>query len=625
MPPVRLALAALALSGALLQAATRPNIVWLTSEDHGPQMGCYGDPLATTPNVDALARRGLLYTRVWSCAPVCAPARTTLITGLHPTSTGSEHMRSMVPMPRGHRILPQLLRDAGYYTSNNAKEDYNIQPVGPAWHDSSRRAHWTNRPAGTPFFAVFNSEKSHESQIRRRPHTPVHDPARVRVPAYHPDTPEVRRDWAQYYDIVSEADAAAGARLRELESAGLLEDTIVFYFGDHGSGMPRSKRWPYNSGLHVPLVVYIPNQFADLRPPEYRPGGRSERLVSFVDFAPTVLSLAGVQPPAFMQGHAFLGRHAAGPAFHNHGFRGRMDERYDLVRSVTDGRFVYIRNYLPHLPYGQHIDYLWQTPTTRVWEQLHKAGKLTAAQDTFWNPKPHEELYDLESDPDEVRNLARDTAHLPVLARLRTAQREHARRIRDTGFIPEQDRHERAAGGSIHDLTHSASPDTRPPLEEIFAAAERASDPAVTDTAVFIAGLAHPDNAVRYWSIVGLQIRGAASAPAVRGRLEALLGHGGTDVRLAAARALAEADPAGAGANAIPLLFEHADPGRHGTFAALIALNALDALGGRLAPWAARVGSLSTNAPAAASGPALHARYGSYVPRLVLDLKERFP
>ncbi|MEO6740735.1 MAG: sulfatase, partial [Chthoniobacteraceae bacterium] len=369
-------------------AETRPNILWITSEDHGPHMGCYGDTFATTPNVDALAKRGMIYAHCWSNAPVCAPARTTIITGMYPTSLGAEHMRSMVPFPKGKKMFPQFLREAGWYCSNNAKEDYNIEKPGQVWDESSKNAHWRKRPEGVPFFAVFNSLKSHESQIRTRPHKQVHDPAKVRVPAYHPDTPEVRQDWAQYYDQVSEADADAGALLADLEKDGLSEDTIVFYYADHGSGMPRSKRWPYNSGLQVPLVVYIPEKFKELRPPEYQAGGKSERLVSFVDLAPTMLSLIGVQPPEWMQGHAFLGKFITEPQPFLHGFRGRMDERLDLVRSVTDGRYVYVRNYMPHLIYGQHLNYMWQTPTTRVWEQLHKEGKLNAVQDKFWNPKP---------------------------------------------------------------------------------------------------------------------------------------------------------------------------------------------------------------------------------------------
>src|SRR5262249_29946600 len=323
------------------------------------------------------------------------------------------------------------LREAGYYCSNNSKEDYNLAKPGKIWDDSSAKGHWRNRQPNQPFFAVFNSLKSHESKIRTRPHKQVHDPAKVRVPAYHPDTPEVRQDWAQYYDVITEADADAGARLKELEQDGLADDTIVFYWADHGSGMPRSKRWPCDSGLHVPLVVYIPPKWKALAPKDYTAGGKSERLVSFVDFAPTVLSLARIEPPSWLHGHAFLGKHAAAPQPFIYGFRGRMDERYDLVRSVTDGRYVYIRNYLPHLIYGQHVAYMFETPTTRVWKKLHDEGKLNAAQDHFWKPKPAEELYDLQRDPDEVNNLAAAPEHQETLRKLRQAQQGLAARVRD--------------------------------------------------------------------------------------------------------------------------------------------------------------------------------------------------
>ena len=245
-------------------AAERPNILWITSEDHGPEMGCYGDTLARTPHVDALAAKGMRFTHVWSVVPVCAPARTAIITGMYPSSTGGLHMRSMAPLPAGATMFPQLLREAGYYCTNNSKEDYNLSKSAGVWDASSGKAHWKHRAAGQPFFAVFNSMKSHESQMRKRQHKLITDPARVRVPAYHPDTPEVRQDWAQYYDQVNEADADAGALLAEIAAAGLAEETIVFYFADHGSGMPRSKRWPGASGLSVPLIVYFPEKWRSL-------------------------------------------------------------------------------------------------------------------------------------------------------------------------------------------------------------------------------------------------------------------------------------------------------------------------------------------------------------------------
>ncbi|HVR76562.1 MAG TPA: sulfatase-like hydrolase/transferase, partial [Planctomycetota bacterium] len=353
------------------ELAPRPNILWITCEDMGPHLGCYGSPDAVTPGLDSFAARSLRYLNVWSNAPVCAPARTAIISGLYPTSTGSEHMRSLVRLPDGFRMFPQLLRDAGYYCANNAKEDYNLEKPGQVWDDSSRRAHWRNRKPGQPFFAVFNLEITHESKIRSRPHTPVHDPAKVRLPAYHPDVPEVRRDWAQYHDNVAAMDAQAGKIIDDLEEDGLAGDTIVFFFGDHGSGMPRSKRSACDSGLRVPLLVHVPDRFLGLAPKDYAAGGTTSRLVSFVDLAPAVLSLAGVKPPAWLQGRAFLGPHEAPPARFLFGFRGRMDERIDLVRCVTDGRFVYVRNYLPHRIAGQHVEYMFETPTTRSWKALY--------------------------------------------------------------------------------------------------------------------------------------------------------------------------------------------------------------------------------------------------------------
>ena len=596
--------------------ALRPNILWITSEDHGPQMGCYGDAFATTPNVDKLAAKGMLFTHAWSCAPVCAPSRTTLISGMYASSTGGEHMRSLVPYPAGKQMYPQLLREAGYYCSNNAKEDYNLAQPGKVWDNSSKQGHWRNRAADQPFFAVFNSEKSHESKIRLRPHKAVHDPARVRVPPYHPDTPEVRRDWAQYYDIVSEADADAGKVLAQLDADGLADDTIVFYYGDHGSGMPRSKRWPYNSGLHVPLVVFIPEKFKALRPPEYKAGGKSDRLVSFVDFAPTLLSLAGVKPPEWMQGYAFLGKFIAPAPPFLHGFRGRMDERNDLIRSVTDGRYVYVRNYMPHLIYGQHLDYMWQTPTTRVWEQLHNDGKLTPVQDAFWNRKPPEELYDLQSDPDEVKNLAASPAHAAIKAKLHQAQQDHALSIRDVGFIPEGERFARAQGGSPYDLGHD---DAKYPLARVLQTAEMASMLQPDALPALKKAMTDSDSAVRYWGALGVLMRGQSGVEAAHEELRAALKDSSTEVRIVAAQALGQFGTEADLKDVLPRLVASADWSKNNVFSSLAALSSLDALGKKAAPAAPAILAL----PEKGDAPA--ARFEGYVPRLLEEIKARFP
>lgn len=598
MPPMKCLLALLlaVLSLAAL-AAEQPNILWLTSEDHGPQMGCYGDTFATTPNVDRLAAKGMIYSHAWSCAPVCAPARTTLISALYASSTGSEHMRSLVPFPKGKQMWPQLLREAGYYCSNNAKEDYNLEKPGRVWDESSKNAHWRKRAAKQPFFAVFNSEKSHESKLRVRPHKQVHDPAKVPIPAYHPDSPEVRQDWAQYYDVVSEADADAGKRLQELAAAGLEEDTIIFYFGDHGSGMPRSKRWPFNSGLHVPVVVYFPEKWRHLAPKDYKPGGKSDRLISFVDFGPSVLSLAGVHPPDWMQGHAFMGRFDAAPQPFLHGFRGRMDERYDLVRSSTDGRFVYIRNYMPHVVYGQHLDYMFQTPTTRVWKKLYDAGKLKAPQTFFWQPKPPEELYDLASDPNEVQNLAEDPRHRTVLEKLRAAQRAHLLKIRDAGFLPEPEQHQRAGGESIYDWVRR---EKNYPLESILEMADVASSLKPEAVHQLTQGLKSSEPGIRYWATMGVLMRGSSAVAPAASDLRKILSDSCPSVRIVAAQALAQFGAKADLSRALDVLAQLASPQANGAYTSMMALNAIDSLGSTaqaLVPSLAKIAQKDAKAP----------------------------
>jgi len=599
-------------SPAVLLAADKPNILWLTSEDHGPDMGCYGDELARTPNVDALAAKGMLFKHAWSVAPVCAPARTALISGNYPSSCGGIHMRSMVSMPAGTKMYPQFLRDAGYYCSNNSKTDYNLREVGKVWDESSGKAHWKNRQDGQPFFAIFNSTKSHESQLRTRPHKQITDPAKVRVPSYHPDTPEVRQDWAQYYDKVSEADADAGKQLVELADAGMAEDTIVFYYGDHGSGMPRGKRWPSNSGLHVPMVVYFPAKWQHLAPKEYVAGGMSDRMVSFVDLAPTVLSLAGIEPPTWMQGHAFAGPHQSEPQPFLFGERGRMDERMDLVRSVTDGRYVYLRNYFPHVSQAQRVAYQFDTPTTRVWNDLFKSGKTTDAQSIFWRvPKAAEELYDLQTDRDEVVNLAQSSAHQEILQKLRKASHDHIVEVRDVGFLPESEVHSRSEGTTPYDMAREQN---KYPLERILAVADLASrlDPAASKELVAL--MKDSDSAIRYWATLGLLMRGEDVVASNSRALQAALEDDSREVQIVAAQALGLYGDEAAKDKAIRTLASLVAPESNGVLIAMPALAAVEALGKLGQPLHESIAKLNPN------GPSPDGRYNSYVPRLIANI-----
>ena len=609
---MRLAVFLLAAFLILPLAAAQPNILWISSEDNGPHLGVYGDSYADTPNLDALGRMGIIYRNAWSTAPVCAPARTTIISGMYPPSTGSQHMRSLTRLPADMRMFPQYLREAGYYVSNNSKEDYNLQKPGQVWDESSRGAHWRKRAPDQPFFAVFNFNVTHESQIRRRPHEAVHDPAGVRVPAFHPDTPESRHAWAQYHDKITEMDGMAGRVLAELREDGLAEDTIVFYWADHGPGMPRGKRWTYNSGLNVPMILYVPEKYRQLSPAEYEEGGESRRLVGFIDLAPTVLSLAGIEPPSHLQGHAFAGEFETPPPPYSFAFRGRMDERYDMVRSVRDERYIYIRNFMPHRIYGQYIQYMFQTPTTAVWHRLYSEGELKPPRTHFWETKPAEELYDLESDPDETRNLAGSRSHRAILRRFQDARVEWSLAIRDLGFLPESAIHSRAGDDAPHTMGADSA---RFPMSRIMSMAELASSLRPDVDRRLAAGMTDADSAVRYWAVLGTIMRGKDSVAALVEPLRTGLSDKDPAVRVAAAEALGRYGGDSDVEKALGVLLEHSNAERHGVFVAMAALNGLDYMDERGRPGLATVAELPQLDPNA------HSKFRAYLPNLIKKIQ----
>ena len=435
-----------------------PNILWLTSEDNSPFLGCYGDEFATTPNLDKLASEGFLYTHAYANAPVCAPARNTIITGVYASSNGSQHMRSYYPLSEIVKTYPEFLRAAGYYCTNNVKTDYNTNTIDQdkIWDECSKDASYKNRAEGQPFFAVFNTTISHESSIHNWiPNDELrHSPDEVPIPPYHPKTPEMKHDWAQYYDKVEDMDTQIGKWLQELEDAGLADNTIVFYYGDHGGVVARSKRYVYESGTRVPFIIRIPEKYKYLFPAE-KPGSKVDRLVSFVDLAPTLLSIAGIEIPDYMQGHAFLGKQKTEDPEYAFMFRGRMDERYDMSRAVRDKKFRYIRNYMPYRIYGQHLEYLWRAPSIGSWEEAYKKGECNEIQSRFWEPKPVEELYDTENDPWEINNLAGNPEYQEVMVRMRAANNDWLKRIHDTGFVPEADRIDRTGEIPFYDYMRS--------------------------------------------------------------------------------------------------------------------------------------------------------------------------
>jgi len=566
---VALIAVASALGGSLFAAEpARPNILWLVSEDNTTLLGCYGDPLARTPTLDKLAREGVLFERCFA-QPVCAPSRFTLITGTFAVSSGpAEHMRAKGKIPAWLKGFPALLREAGYYVANNSKTDYN-SPIDPkqTWNECSKTAHYRNRAAPEqPFFSVFNHEATHEGQIfpeqKPSPNLSPTDPGKVRVPAYQPDTPEIRTDWARYYDCIAQMDQQIAAKLKELEQAGLADDTIVFYYADNGGVLPRSKRFLQESGTHVPLIVYFPPKWRHLAPAA--PGARVKAPVSFVDFAPTVLSLAGVKIPDHMPGRAFAGPQAATNEF-VFCTRDRMDEIYDTARSVADSRWLYIHNFRPDVAYVQPIRFMFKARGYQSWARLARAGKLTPATAQFWGEKPTEELYDSLADPDNVKNLAADPAHRATLERMRTALRQHTLAIGDNGFLPE---------GSALEGYEASRQTGAYPVAQVFEMASLASERNPANLPRLITALDDPSEPVRWWAAQGCAMLREKSAPAetaLRKRLQ----DASAAVQIAAAEALARQ---GKPDIALPVL-EHWLQNTDNPWLVLQAANVLERLG----------------------------------------------
>ena len=521
----------------------KPNILWITCEDVSPDyLGCYGDDYATTPNLNKFASEGVRYTRAFATAPVCAPARSCLITGAYATSLGTQHLRSNIKI-RGYWGFTHCLRMAGYYCSNNYKEDYNFKNA-ELWDDSSHTAHWRNRNPDDNFFSVFNFTSTHQGQINgsdeqffatyRSKLKPEerHDPAKITLPPYYPDTPFVRKIWARYYDLITYMDKQVGDLLAQLEADGLADNTIVFFFSDHGMGIPRFKRTLYDSGLHVPLMIRFPKKYKHLAPAKAR--RTIDKLVSFVDFAPTIYNMIGLPMHHYMQGRAFLGPKYEPPREYVFGAASRVDEVYEMSRCVRDKRYKYIRNYMPHLPHIQPSEYPDRAEIMQELRRVAAEGKLTGPQKSWWEPgRPIEELYDTQADPHEINNLADSSKHKAVLRRLRKVLRDWMVETRDTGLLSEAEMHIRSAGSTPYEMARE--PD-KYPLERILDAAELVGrGPGKLTELVEL--LADSDGAVRYWAVVGLAALGQ-KAKSASGALTKLLADEHPNTRFAAAGVL---------------------------------------------------------------------------------------
>ena len=561
----------------------RPNILWVTSEDNSHHwVGCYGNKNAETPNIDRLAANGIRYKYAYSNAAVCAVARNTLILGRYACGTGTHNMRSRYPVPDSFRTYPSFLREAGYYCVNRSKTDYNFKSDDKShWDDCSGKAHWKNRAKDQPFFAIFNTGISHESSLFRRkidkareqgliPNTPSRDPASITLPPHYPDTPEIRQDWVTYMDIMTAMDKQIGDWLKELDDAGVRENTIVFYYADHGGILPRAKRYINDTGTHVPLIVSFPKKWQHLAPAES--GTVNDRPIAFIDLPPTVFSLAGVEIPKQFQGRAFAGKMAAENEPYVFLYGQRFDSRMlRFVRAVTDGEYRYIRNFHPHRHRGIRAGY----PHGQAgWQSLYKlkqAGELNDAQAAYWSiPQPVEELYHTAEDPWELHNLASDPQHADRLARMRAATLNKMREIGDAGLVPESMYESISKDSTVYEYVHNEEF----PYEEVLQIALAASDGGSGVLEKLTAAMQHDHPVVRYWGATGCTIQSRVAASAQL-QLQKLLADPSPTVRVAAAEALHAIGAKQEGfAGLIEILKETKDP-----VVSLEALNITQALG----------------------------------------------
>ena len=435
----------------------RPNILWITCEDMSLHLGVYGAKQVKTPNLDRLASEGIRYTNAFATAGVCAPSRSAIITGMYQQSIGTQHMRThLYPgnndayppgyvgyaavIPQEVKCFPEYLRASGYYCTNNVKEDYQFEAPPTVWDESSTKAHWRNRKdPQQPFFSIFNITTTHESQVWMRSKEPLLvDPADVVVPPYYPDVEEVRTDIARHLSNVMIMDKQAGEILKQLKDDGLEDNTIIFFYSDHGDGLPYVKRELYDRGLRVPLIIKFGKNWTSLGPSPSR-GVVDDQLVSLVDLAPTMLSLTGNKIPDYLQGQVFLGPEKEAPREFIYAARDRMDSEYDRVRAIRDSRFLYLRNYMPEKPFYQNIGYRLQQPMMVKILQMKEKGKLNKDQ-MYWfrNSKPAEELYDCENDPYQFNNLADDPKYKETLIKMSKAFDEWMNSVGDLSEMEER-------------------------------------------------------------------------------------------------------------------------------------------------------------------------------------------
>jgi arylsulfatase A-like enzyme len=459
-------------SSAVSEQKDQPNIIWISFEDISPYFSFYGDSTASTPNIDKLASESVIYSQVYSAAGVCAPSRSAIITGMYPTYMGTSHMRTGkdimswgrkkykkeygvkdtkgVNIPEYSAVIqpeikcfPEFLRAKGYYCTNNEKTDYQFAAPFTAWDENDTKAHWKHTPKGEPFFAVFNLNVTHESKLWKHKHLPLTvNPKDVKVPPFYPDNDSVRLDIARQYSNIEMLDKQVAKLLQELKDAGQYDNSYIFFFSDHGGAMPRGKREAISSGLHVPFLVKYPKGMNKT--------GRDDKLISFIDLAPSVLELAGIKSPDYMQGISMF----SGKREYIFAARDRMDEFTTKRRSVCDGRYLYVKHLIPNEVNYQNIQYRMQLTSMRNIYKLHNEGKLNKTQELWFTPLDgDEELYDLQNDPFEVNNLANNEDMNNVLERFRGVYAKWRENISDKCQYPESEMLEQMWPGGVQPTT----------------------------------------------------------------------------------------------------------------------------------------------------------------------------
>ncbi len=540
----------------------RPNIVWISTEDIGPHIGCYGDPTSITPTLDTLAERGVRFSATHTVTPVCATNRSSMMAGMYASTLGSQHMRSggkgnsntLFPdLPKGVKPFTMYLRDAGYFCSNSVKEDFNFAKPEGVWDTLGAKAHWRGREdKEQPFFSVFNftathesyahiSGKDHEARVAQLTAEERQDPDKISPPPYHPNTPEVRLWWARYLENITLMDHFIADRLKELEEDGLSENTIVVYWSDHGAGMPRNKRWLHDSGTLIPHVIYAPEKWQGKL--NITPGTVDDRLITSIDFAPNTLQMAGLEIPGHMQGQAFTMKGAPEARTYIHGIRDRMDERLDMIRSVRDERYKYIRYYMPYKPFEQNLGYAERHGIKREIRRLIAEGDTSQATE-FWRlkAKPLEQLFDCEADPHNMVNLAADPKHKETLERFRAEHQQWMMENKDTSLIPEPELHRLGLKYGSRNAVWDALEKENPGLyNETLELIQRIGQPAVNDVDYLISKAKSMHAHVRYWSTVGLGLLKERNKD-VNEQFKSALKDECPEVRIAAAQALGALD-----------------------------------------------------------------------------------